>query len=37
MDDPEPLWKRILTDETLWVTIAVVAVLAAAFFLATGG
>jgi len=35
MEDEEPLWKRILDGETLWVVAAILGILALAFFLAT--
>ena len=31
----EPLWKRIVTNETLWLVIAALVVLGVAFHLAT--
>jgi ABC-type sugar transport system permease subunit len=34
-DDGDPLWKEILTNEILWVVIAVIIVLVIAFHLAT--
>ncbi len=35
MEDLDPLWKRILTSEILWVILAVLLVLGIAFLLAT--
>lgn len=34
-DDDDPLWKRIVTNETLWLVIAATLVLGVAFHLAT--
>jgi hypothetical protein len=34
-DDDDPLWKQIVTNEILWVVIAVIAILAIAFRFAT--
>jgi hypothetical protein len=34
-DDDDPLWKRIVTNENLWVALAILLILAAAFHLAT--
>ncbi len=34
-DDDDPLWKEILTNEILWVVVAVIIVLIVAFQLAT--
>jgi len=34
-EDDDPLWKEILTNEILWVVVAVVAILALAFHFAT--
>ena len=34
-DDDEPLWKRIVTNEMLWLAIVCLGILAAAFHLAT--
>ena len=34
-DDDDPLWKQIVTNEMLWVVVAVILILAVAFFLAT--
>jgi hypothetical protein len=35
VEGDDPLWKRILTEEALWAVLAVLAILALAFFLAT--
>lgn len=35
MDDDDPLWKQILTNEILWVAIAAAVILTLAFLLAT--
>ncbi len=34
-DDADPVWKRIVTNEILWVAIAALAILGLAFHLAT--
>lgn len=34
-DDDDPLWKDIMTNEILWVVVAVAGVLAIAFHFAT--
>ena len=34
-DDDDPLWKRIVTNETLWVVVAIILILGVAFHLAT--
>jgi hypothetical protein len=34
-DDDDPLWKRIVTNELLWVVVAIVLILGVAFHLAT--
>jgi len=34
-EDDEPLWKRIVTNEILWVAIAALGILGLAFHLAT--
>jgi hypothetical protein len=34
-EDDDPLWKQILTNEILWVVVAIGIVLALAFHLAT--
>jgi hypothetical protein len=34
-DEDDPLWKEILTNETLWVVVGAVVILALAFHLAT--
>lgn len=34
--DDDPLWKRIVTNEILWVVVAALVVLGLAFHLATG-
>ena len=34
-DDDEPLWKRIVTNEILWLVVAAVVILSLAFPLAT--
>ena len=34
-DDDDPLWKQIVTNEILWVVVAIVAVLTLAFHFAT--
>jgi hypothetical protein len=34
-DAHDPLWKEILTSETLWVVLGAVLILALAFYLAT--
>jgi len=34
-DDDDPLWKEILTNEILWVVVAVILVLVIAFHFAT--
>ena len=34
-EDDDPIWKEILTNEILWVVVAVVGVLILAFHLAT--
>lgn len=34
-DDDEPLWKRIVTNEILWLVVAAVVILSLAFHLAT--
>jgi hypothetical protein len=34
-DEDDPLWKEILTSETLWVVVGAVLILALAFHLAT--
>jgi hypothetical protein len=34
-ESDDPLWKEILTNEILWVVVAIAAVLAIAFHLAT--
>ncbi len=36
-DDDDPLWKRIATNELLWVVVAAVLILGVAFHLATRG
>ena len=35
-EDDDPLWMRIVTNELLWTAIAALAILALAFWLATG-
>ncbi len=37
MEENDPLWKRILMSEMLWVMAAVAVILGAAFLLATSG
>ena len=37
MEDPEPLWRRILLNELVLVGVAAVLILYLAFHLATGG
>ena len=34
-DDDDPLWKQIVTNELLWVVVAVLLILGVAFHLAT--
>jgi len=34
-DDDDPLWKRIVTNELLWVVVAALLILGVAFHLAT--
>jgi hypothetical protein len=34
-EDDDPLWKRILTNETLWLILAAIVILGIAFHLAT--
>ena len=34
-EDDDPLWKKILTNETLWLVIAAIVILGIAFHLAT--
>jgi hypothetical protein len=34
-DDDDPLWKRIVTNELLWVVAAALLILGVAFLLAT--
>jgi hypothetical protein len=34
-EDDDPLWKEILTNEILWVVVAIAVVLVVAFHLAT--
>jgi uncharacterized phage infection (PIP) family protein YhgE len=34
-EDDDPLWKRILTNEILWLVIAAIVILGLAFHLAT--
>lgn len=34
-DDDDPLWKRIATNELLWVVVAALLILGVAFHLAT--
>lgn len=37
MEQDDPLWKEILTSETLWVVAAAILILSVAFYLATSG
>lgn len=37
MDEPEPLWQRILLNELVLAAVAAVVILYVAFQLATGG
>ena len=34
-EDDDPLWKKIVTNETLWLAIAAILILGIAFHLAT--
>jgi len=34
-EDDDPLWKRIVTNEILWVSVAALVILGIAFHLAT--
>ena len=34
-EDDEPFWKKIVTNETLWLVIAAIVILTIAFHLAT--
>jgi hypothetical protein len=34
-EDDDPLWKRVLTNEILWLVIAAIVILGLAFHLAT--
>lgn len=34
-EDDDPVWKRIVTNEILWVAVAAVVILGIAFHLAT--
>ena len=34
-EDDDPLWKRIVTNEILWLVIVALAILAVAFHMAT--